>query len=82
MKTLNLNNTLDKMNLIDIEHSMQKEKNIHSSQVHMEHFQGRSHVRSQTAFHKSKKNFLQLSWYKTLSQSTRKKEKEPQKCGD
>ena len=31
LKTLNLNNTLDNMNLIDIDHSMQKQKNIHSS---------------------------------------------------
>ena len=38
-ETLALNDTPDQMNLLDMytEHVIQKQKNIHSFQVHMEH---------------------------------------------
>ena len=41
-ETQALNDTLDKMNLIHIcvEHSIRKQQNTHSSQVHMEHSPG------------------------------------------
>ena len=39
-ETLALNDTLDQIDLVYIEHSIQKQQNTHSFQVHMEHSPG------------------------------------------